>query len=126
MAKWPGRPSGRTAGPHTNECWPKAVRVKTCAAPANHDRAGAIRSATQRGRAVPTRKYLVIVRGRLSTGLVAAFEGFEVAFFDRGLTHLVGLVPDQEVLHRLFRVLQDLNIELVSVNPVCEKTVRPT
>jgi hypothetical protein len=58
------------------------------------------------------------VRGRLSPWIVAAFEGFDTAEFDRGLTSLVGLVPDQEVLHRLFRMLIDLNIELVSVNLV--------
>lgn len=67
---------------------------------------------------MPSRTYKVVVRGRLSPGLVAAFEGFEAADFDQGTTHLVGVAPDQEVLHRLFRMLSDLNIELVSVNPV--------
>jgi len=32
------------------------------------------------------------------------------------LTHLIGRVPDQEVLYRLFGLLRDLNVELVSVN----------
>jgi len=67
---------------------------------------------------VSSSTYRVKVRGKLSPGLVAAFEGFEAVAFDGGLTHLVGLVPDHEVLHRLFRMLLDLNIELVSVNPV--------
>lgn len=71
------------------------------------------------------KRYKVIVRGRLSPGLVAAFEGFEAADFDQGLTHLVGLVPDQEALHRLLGLLSDLYIELVSVNPVCEEKGRP-
>jgi hypothetical protein len=74
---------------------------------------------------VPNRTYRVIVRGRLSPGLVAAFEDFEAADVDRGLTHLVGTVPDQEALHRLFRLLSDLNIELVSVNPVSESQGQP-
>jgi hypothetical protein len=74
---------------------------------------------------VPSRTYRVIVRGRLSAGLVAALEGFEPADCDQGLTHLVGTVPDLEVLHRLFRMLSDLNIELVSVNPVSEKDGQP-
>jgi hypothetical protein len=69
---------------------------------------------------VPARQYTVIVRGRLSSGIIAAFEGFDAADSDRGLTHLVGLVPDQEVLHRLFHVRRDLNIELISVNRVSE------
>jgi hypothetical protein len=67
---------------------------------------------------VLSRTYKVIVRGRLSPGLVAACEGFEAAEFDQGTTHLVGPVPDQKVLHRLFQVLRDLNVELISVNPV--------
>jgi hypothetical protein len=76
--------------------------------------------------AVPSRTYEIIVRGRLSPGLVAACEGFEAAEFDQGMTHLVGLVPDQKVLHRLLRVLRDLNVELVSVNPVTEETISST
>ena len=75
---------------------------------------------------MPGTTYKVIVRGRLTAPLVNAFEGFEAADFEGGVTHLVGLVPDQEVLHRLFRVLRDLNIELVSVNPVIEGTVIST
>jgi hypothetical protein len=73
---------------------------------------------------VPSNTYKVIVRGRLSPGLIAAFEGFEAADSDRGLTHLVGLVPDQQSLHRLFGVLRDLNIELVSVNLANETTAQ--
>jgi hypothetical protein len=69
---------------------------------------------------VPRRTYRVVVRGRLSPALVAAFEDFEAGDVDGGLTPLVGTVSDQEALHRLFRMLSDLNIELVSVNPVRE------
>jgi hypothetical protein len=75
---------------------------------------------------VPGSTYEIIVRGRLSPGLVAACEGFEAAEFDQGMTHLVGLVSDQKVLHRLLRVLRDLNVELVSVNPVTEETISST
>lgn len=53
-------------------------------------------------------------------------KAFEAPDFDRRLTHLVGLVPDQGVLSRLLRVLRDLNIELAWVNPVCEKLIGPT
>ena len=70
--------------------------------------------------------YKVIVRGRPSPALIAAFEGFEAQDSDHGLTHLVGLVPDQRILFRLFRLLRDLNIELVSVNPLCEDVIDPT
>jgi hypothetical protein len=69
---------------------------------------------------VTTRTFEVVVRGRLSTGLLVAFGDFEADRSERGLTHLIGQVPAQEALHRLFRQLRDLNIELVSVNPVGE------
>jgi hypothetical protein len=60
------------------------------------------------------------VRGRFSPALLAAFGNFKATHFHRGLTHLIGSVPDQEALHRFFHLLRDLNIELVSVNPVAE------
>jgi hypothetical protein len=59
----------------------------------------------------------IVVRGQLSPTLVAALEGFEVSWFDRGCTHLVGWVPDQAGLHGLLQRLADLNIELTSINP---------
>jgi hypothetical protein len=71
---------------------------------------------------MPGGTFEVIVRGRLSPALVAAFDGFEQTHFDGGMTHLVGCVPSQGALHRLFHLLLDLNIELVSVNSVGEKT----
>jgi hypothetical protein len=67
---------------------------------------------------VPSKTFEVIIRGRLSPTLVAAVDGFEVSRGDHGLTHLVGSVPDQARIHSLFQLLRDLNIELVSVNPV--------
>ena len=60
----------------------------------------------------------IVVKGRLSPTLIAAVDGFEVRRCDLGLTHLVGWVPDQARLHSVLEVLRDLNIELVSVNPI--------
>lgn len=59
----------------------------------------------------------IVVKGRLSPTLIAAFDGFEVSRCDHGETHLVGWIPDQATLHGTFEMLRDLNIELVSVNP---------
>ena len=67
---------------------------------------------------MPIHTFEVVVRGRLSPALLSAFGGFEATHFDGGLTHLVGDMPDQQGLYRLFGILRDLNIELVSVNPV--------
>jgi hypothetical protein len=119
VATWPGVPTGALLPPHSNEwlsngcaCEEPALLRASMTEPARIHR-------RPRGEAaVPSFTYEVTVRGRLSPGLVTALEGFEVAAFDGGLTHLVGLAPDQKVLYRLFRVLADLNVELVSVNPV--------
>jgi hypothetical protein len=71
------------------------------------------------GRAILVAKsFEIVVKGRLSPTLMAAVDGFEVSHCDHGLTHLVGWVPDQSRLHSTFELLRDLNIELVSVNPV--------
>lgn len=102
------------------------MRDKACALPDLQDRAGVTRFDILEEPAVPTPMYKVIVRGRLSPGLVTALEGFDAADCERGLTHLVGPVPDQDVLHRVFRVLRDLNIELISVNPLSERPVGST
>jgi hypothetical protein len=59
----------------------------------------------------------IVIRGRLSPTLTAAMDGFDVSRYDKGLTHLVGWVPDQARLHGTLEMLRDLNIELVSVNP---------
>ncbi len=64
------------------------------------------------------RTFEVVVRGRLSPTLTAAIDGFEVSRCEDGLTHLVGWVPDQARLHSTLELLRDLNIELISVNPV--------
>jgi hypothetical protein len=64
------------------------------------------------------KSFEIVVKGRLSPTLTAAIDGFEVSRCEHGLTHLVGWVPDQPRLHGTLELLRDLNIELVSVNPV--------
>ncbi len=61
------------------------------------------------------RVYEVVVRGSLSSD-VTALIGFDFARFFDGKTFLVGHNVNQARLHGVFKVLQDLNIELVSVN----------
>ena len=63
-------------------------------------------------------KFEIVIKGRLSPTLAAAISGFEVVRCDHGLTHLVGWVTDQAGLHGTLELLRDLNIELISVNPV--------
>ncbi|MGD0310871.1 MAG: hypothetical protein ABSC90_00255 [Acidimicrobiales bacterium] len=65
-------------------------------------------------------KFEIVVRGELSPVLLEAIDGFDARYCTDGHTHLVGVVPDQARIHRLFQLLSDLNIELVSVNPVAD------
>jgi hypothetical protein len=72
---------------------------------------------------LPSEKIEIVIRGRLSPALRKAMEGFEASYCTDGLTHLVGAVHDQERIHDLFQLLLDLNIELVSVNPVADPDI---
>lgn len=60
----------------------------------------------------------VVVRGRPSPELVSALDGFEVRTGDDGLTRIIGLVVDQPRLLGMLQAMDDLHIEVVSVNPV--------
>lgn len=60
----------------------------------------------------------VIVRGRLGPELVAALQEFRVGTTAGGDTSLVGSIPDQTRLMGLLGMLDELHIEVVSVNPV--------
>lgn len=72
---------------------------------------------------MPLSTFEVIVRGRPSPALLAAFGDFEaLPVAGGGLTRLIGRA-DQDTLHELFHVLQDLNVELVSVNPAGETPI---
>ncbi len=65
-------------------------------------------------------RFEIVVRGTLGPEVLTAIDGFDASYCTDGHTHLVGLVPDQARIHGLFQRLLDLNIELVSVNPVRE------
>jgi hypothetical protein len=67
---------------------------------------------------VTVTNYEVVVKGRLGPTLLAAFDAFEVTGVDHGHTHFVGWMIDQARLHSMLEQLRDLNIELISVNPL--------
>ena len=71
-----------------------------------------------KGHTLSPEKFEIVVRGVLSPTVLAAIEGFDAKYCTDGHTHLVGVVPDQARIHGLFQLLLELNIELVSVNPV--------
>jgi len=66
------------------------------------------------------RTFEIVVGGVMSPALASAVEGFEIRCVVRGRTHLVGCVPDQASLHGTLELLRDLNIELISLNPLPE------
>ena len=62
--------------------------------------------------------YEVVASGRLSPALLSAMGGFEIVSIEHGLSHLVGPIPDQYRMHQLRELLDDMNIDLVSINQV--------
>ena len=66
--------------------------------------------------------YEVVARGRLSPALLSAMGGFEIVSVEHGLSHLVGPIPDQYRMRQVRELLEDMNIDLVSISEVhqCE------
>lgn len=64
------------------------------------------------------RVFEVLIRGRMSTELAQAMDGFSIEARPRGLTSIVGAVDDQARLLGLLGAFDDLHIEVISVNPV--------
>jgi hypothetical protein len=60
----------------------------------------------------------IVVRGKLGPDLVAALHGFDVEDADDGCSRVVGSIPDQARLIGLLDMLDELHIEVVSVNPL--------
>jgi hypothetical protein len=64
-------------------------------------------------------RYAIVVRGELSDRLAAGF-GCVTLSRSSGTTVLVGDLVDQAQLYGLLAVIQELGVELVSVNPLEE------
>lgn len=67
--------------------------------------------------AAVTTQYELVVRGELGERFALVFEGMRLEPRD-GMTVLTGAVVDQAHLHGLIERVQDLGLELVSVNPL--------
>ena len=61
-------------------------------------------------------QYELVVRGEVGDRFSAVFEGMRLER-DRGTTTITGEVRDQAQLHGLIERMQELGLELVSVNP---------
>jgi hypothetical protein len=71
----------------------------------------------RRDPAAVTGRYEIVVRGELGDRFAVLFEGMRLERRD-GTSVLIGEVVDQARLHGLIERIQDLGLELVSVNPI--------
>jgi len=69
-------------------------------------------------------RYEFVLRGEIGDGFGLLFEGMRLERIP-GHTVLTGAVVDQAHLHGLFDRIQELGIELVSVNPLPERPGQP-
>jgi hypothetical protein len=69
-------------------------------------------------------QYEIVVSGHLSSKWAAVFEGMQVICQPGGNTLITGTLPDQAALFGLLRLLNDLGLQLISVNP--ESPTAPT
>jgi hypothetical protein len=65
---------------------------------------------------VTANTYEVVTKGRINPSMAKALGEFAVVRVEHGLSHLVGIVPDQAGLHNLLGLLRDMNIPLVSLS----------
>jgi hypothetical protein len=65
--------------------------------------------------------YTLRIRGTLSPDWADWFEGMDIRQEAEGQTVLEGPVLDQAALHGLLERIRDLNLTLISVNPVPEE-----
>lgn len=61
-------------------------------------------------------QYELVIRGEVGDRFGVLFEGMRLER-DRGFTTITGAVRDQAQLHGLIERVQELGLELVSVNP---------
>ena len=69
-------------------------------------------------------QYELVIRGEIGERFGVLFEGLRLQR-DRGTTIITGPVRDQAHLHGLIERVDNLGLELVSVNPLNESR-RPT
>ena len=64
-------------------------------------------------------QYELVIRGEIGDRFGLLFEGMRLER-NRGMTVITGAVRDQAQLHGLIERVQELGLELVSINPLDE------
>ena len=67
---------------------------------------------------LPAHVVEVVITGHLGPSLVVALDRYDLATREDGTTSITGLLEDRSELRGLLGVLDDLDIEVVSVNRV--------
>lgn len=62
-------------------------------------------------------KIEILIQGRLDKNWEASFEGFEIDYAGNN-SLLKGNIKDESHLHRILNMIRDLNLKLISINPM--------
>ncbi|HSB02705.1 MAG TPA: hypothetical protein VLE49_18790 [Anaerolineales bacterium] len=62
--------------------------------------------------------YEIKIQGHLDTRWSEWFYGMVITHERGGITTLCGSLPDQTVLHSVLGRIRDMNLQLISVNPI--------
>jgi len=62
-------------------------------------------------------KNIIIVQGHLDKNWKSSFEGIEISYAGNN-TILTGYIKDEAHLHGILNQIRDLNLKLISVNPM--------
>lgn len=74
---------------------------------------------TERNLEVPE-NYKILINGHLQDRWEEWFEGLKICRNTDGTTTLSGVLSDQSALHGVLLIIQNMNLKLISVNPMKE------
>ena len=69
------------------------------------------------GEIEPAPIYEICLKGEISNAWTSCFWGFEISC-ERGITLIKGPIPDQASLHGILMKIQNLGLQILSVNMV--------
>jgi len=67
-----------------------------------------------------TESYEFRIQGHLSDRVAMWFTGMTITPYADGTTTIRGSLPDQTALHSILSRIRDMNIKLISINPIIE------
>lgn len=64
-------------------------------------------------------KTKISIQGHLDKKWKSSFDGMEITY-ERDNTILTGIIKDEAHMHGILNIIRDINIKLISLNPVEE------